>query len=529
MGRGVIDWNRRHVEWTRPAGPTIPLAELQNTLVVGKPGSGKTTSVRKDIVRDVHERRTCLIIDDPHGHLSDDSLGDLIPRGHEDRIEVLDLTFPDKMFGLDFMPYSDALTEGLRQQADERNIETFAQILGRERELNLNTAPLLGTWIRNPLRLRQKQRNRKPLRIVPYLLLFRHPILNACLDDCTLEKLAWEFNQVAAIRSAQARANIVGPAQRLLDTFFGNDIVDAILSVPPVDLYSWMRQKKIIIIRSNALVSPSATRGIMASIPLLATQIAALHYAQFGEPLPCSITVDEAAVLHLGAIEADLMGQSRKWGVSWRLVYQHLPENEEFRKIRQNIRRYEIFAQGSDESAEALSRQVATMLLDPDKIKAVDVRERTIVRGYNRETIRTPSERRDLRGRKTGETIAEHVVTTPDLDTVRDQHEIRESLGDQYLLAKKMTRLLKTGERLVIDDVSVTPSPQKVIPLEDLWTSESLKRDRIQEALERIRSRPHYFAPDRRPPVIAPPPASREAKPRRGAASRLRATENGGS
>jgi hypothetical protein len=513
-----VNWDRAKKDLSRPTVCAAEDTSLRNTVIVGKSGSGKSTSIRNDIVIDAHEQRNCLVILDPHGTLADNVLGDLLPRGYEPRIEVLDLTFPDKVFGLDFQPYSDAEWRGLQLQENMRAVETFLQVLGRERGINFNTMPLLGTWTRNALMLRQRQKHPKPLRFVPYGLMFGHPIQMAMLADCDDAKLVWEFSQLARIPSVQAREEVVAPAKRLLDTFFRSVVVDAILSVPPVDLYGWIKEKKIIIVRSNALVSESETRGVMGSLPLLLSGIAALHEARFHSLLPIKLNIDEAARLNPGRVEANLMSQTRKWGVKWTLVFQQLPETEESREILQNTRRLEVFAQGSDESAELLSKQVATLLLDNLKIKSVQQRERTITRGYNREKVSTSGLWKDARGQK-GENISTHIVTTPDLETIMDTVVERDTLNDQYLLKKRDIRRLRTGERIVIDDTTVSSQAEKVVPLEDLWTSENLKRQRIEEALARIRSRPHYHAPSYEPPRLD------DGQRRKGAASRLR--ENG--
>src|SRR5687767_8989075 len=117
----VIPARRRNLDWRRrPAA--MASSELQHVLIVGKPGSGKTTSVRRDIVNEAAKRVAFQMIADAHGQLADDVESDLLARGHEAAVEVLDLTYPWKVFGLDLMPYSQATDPVLKQMEDDRSV-----------------------------------------------------------------------------------------------------------------------------------------------------------------------------------------------------------------------------------------------------------------------------------------------------------------------------------------------------------------------------------------------------------------------
>jgi hypothetical protein len=493
MGR--VTWDRyRGVDWSRRVVST----REQEFVLAGKSGSGKTTQVRNEINACADAGQESLWVYDFHGSLIDAVLGDLLPR-HEARIELLDLAYTKKMWGADLMPYPDANWIGDLRRDEGLVLEQFLQMLCRERQIKPATMPYVNTYGRMALGLRLKQRPRVSLRLVPYALNCCHPNQLAMIEHCTNKDLAWALKGINLIKNVYQREGLIGPAQRIIQDFFRNEAADGFLSVPPVDVYEWNRQKKIVLVKSNLQVAESASRVIIGSLFLQNFYLAARHQARFGTPLPIKQVCDEFLRLRPGELEADLLDQGRKWGVACTMLVQRIPP--EFRPILNSVSRLEIFALGPLEAEEAADCLMG-FLYDKKKVKDIERRERTMQRGVKREQITTTSKRKDKDGHKLGEQESTHFLSTPEMETVIDEQKIWEQVGEQKQdWITKICRLgtEKNSERYVIDGARATERPVKVIKRETTWSKE-----RIQQAVERIRS--SYATPDFTPPQLVQTP-----------------------
>src|SRR5205823_6016095 len=133
---------------------------------------------------------------------------------------------------------------------------------------------------------------------------------------------------------------------------------------------------------------------------------------------------DEAARLNPNAAEVNQLQQVRKCGIACTFVYQSPPRTPEFKDLLAATRVLEIFAQGGAEDSEWCAREALALLFNMRRQKAVELRERVINRGVRREQVGVTAKRYDKDGKADGKTESVHFLTTPDLETVVDEHEV---------------------------------------------------------------------------------------------------------
>jgi len=494
-------------------------ATLRTGVVIGSPGTGKSTGIRHRILEAALKGHAVLVLDF-HGSLIDDCLGDLLSRGFEQKIEFLDLNDPRIVFGLDLMPYPDQKDRELWLRDEDKGISDFAQILGRELGNETGADPMAGMmrgmWTRNFLRLMMRQRIKVSPRHLPYSLVIGHPIQERMLENCWDSKLAFEIRSVVEMKNLFQRESFIGATRRLIDPFSTNPSVDAILGEPHVDLTGWQRRGTILLVKSSPLVSEAATRGVFAALNMRYYQNCARHFAATGEPLPTDVFIDEALRLRPGKSESDMNEQGRKFGYAQVLILQRLPDTEDIEAILQSSEFLEIYGQKEAKAAELVAKQLTAWLYDPRRVKHETVRERTQVVGHKVEDKRSRTQGSDGR---TSETTGSQL--TPILEKVVETTPV--FMSPQEFVAEWTGKVLalkkQPGKRYVIDGANVSEEPEQVIRLEPLWTPETTRRRLIEEALQRIRSRSHYHRPDTTEPTVPPlwEPAA-EPKPKRGGA-----------
>jgi len=363
-------------------------ATLRTGVVIGSPGTGKSTGIRHRILAAALKGHFVLVLDF-HGSLVDDCLSDLLPRGFEPKIEILDLNDPRIVFGLDLMPYPDQEDRELWLRDEDKGIADFAQILGRELGNETGTDPMAGMmrgmWTRNFLRLRMRQRIKVSMRHVPYSLVVGHPIQERMLENCWDSKLAFEIRSVVEMKNLFQRESFIGASRRLMDPFCTNPSVDAILCEPFVDLKEWQRQGKIVLVKSSPLVSEAAARGVFAALNMRVYQNCALNFAATNEPLPTDVFIDEALRLKPGISESAMNEQGRKFGYAQVLILQRLPDSEDIEAILQSSEFLEIYGQKEAKAAESVAKQLSAWLYDPRQVKHENVREKIQTVGHKAE------------------------------------------------------------------------------------------------------------------------------------------------
>lgn len=522
---------------------------LDVVVIQGMPGCGKSEAARREIMETVtnqrfmapeDENQVSILVAEPHGGLGDSVRDSAIEAGLEDQLEWIDLADLHRIVGLDIMPYpmTQVLADRIKEAA--LSVERVAQVLVRERNINLNTAPYTGTWTRNALKLRMFQDQPCPLRFVPYALMPGHPIQLYMLRHCTDAKLRYEFELINNMTNLFQRENIIGPAKRLLEPVFGNICFDAMLSAPPekmIRLGDWFRRKRLIIVRADPSVDPATTRAFLGMLFVLMYQECALHQARTGKMLRVRSYWDEFARLRPGEMEADFLEQGRKWGCQPRLIFQRIKPEQEF--LLNCASELQVFAMGTEEAADLAARQIATLTFDPRREKSVEYRQRNITTGHHRDVVRTDSWRRNQHGEQDGFTTSEHIVTTPEQDVVTDRFITYETPQEWLLEVKRDIMKLadRVGWRIVVRRGQTTGKPEYV----EQWRKSCLDDETRRQALARIQARPCYHTPDFQPPQApreapvapretAPVQAAQEqptstprnGRPRRDAASRLR-------
>lgn len=465
-------------------------AALRHAIKIGRPGSLKTTSGRRDIQDNIGKR--FLLVEDPHGTYHDAIIADN-PR-YEHLIETFDINRPDCVCPINLFPWSASPSLGKRIQDNEAAFDRAISIIGRD-DVDPLLHPMhgLGQFLARAIMTHRND----PVDFLRVWDVFRKgPGQDELLSPCWDRRAVEEIRKINAMRSHVERERIVGPFQRNTDPFITSLYVQAIFSRPGVPWLQWMQQKKCVIVRAHIDTPGTLVQPVFGMLRHLTVHTAMQHLDETGRPLPADIHADEAARLAIRQREAALMGQCRKAGVAYKLYYQRIPSDEYTKDLRATIGRYEIYPVANADEAEQAAREIAAFLFDSRKPKRVERRERAINRGIEREEIEVTNTQYDKRGNKAGKTQHKQFLTDPIIDTVIDEHIVDERHDDVVHDWMRIIRKLDIGQRLVIDGNTVTDRPEPVpMPTgpRDLTDAD---RSRVRDAVSRITQRDHYFTPD---------------------------------
>jgi hypothetical protein len=486
---GKRDWTKRAVSGHERRAE----AELLRTkVVIGIPGSGKSYAGRHDIKAAADAADTMVHLQDMHGLLNDFVIADIGPR-HEGRMETLDIDKPSAACGIDVGRLSDLPDPEDRAAADDSAVEQILEAIGGEQEVNFNTMPLKGGWARKAMWLRWRQDPPKPFWWVKDALRPGHPRQIKMLEECWDRDLVAEFERINAYRSVAQQDQIIRPGRQLLDVFFDNRFVAAMLTKPPVNFDRWLVERKILLVRASTDTPEAVVRTVFWFLRHLHYRAAMRHLAETGEAVKSLVYLDEAGRLRVNGSEVNLNQQTRKAGVATTTVYQSPPRTQLFKDQLAASSRLEIFAQGGADDAEWAAREALALLFDMRRVKAVEKRERVINRGVDREEVKTKQDRFDKDGKKIGTSEGVHILSNPRLESVFDTHETLASHQDQLGELVRPIRKLGLGDRLVITDGRVIE--EHVPEVEGLCQTPESRKAYVAGALERIRSRPHYARP----------------------------------
>lgn len=471
--------------WTRPKPKDT---RIMHRLIVGASRTGKSTAVRSWLREVASENLFSILLQEPHGPLAWEFFADCIRMGFEDRVIFDELSYCQDVPGYQFFRRSEAADRVERRAENDLFARQAIDAIAAEREKSLDTMPILGTVTYNAVSFWQYQDPPVGQSWIPYTIIPGHPKWTHMVEHCTWDDAAWPIKRLEMLRGQSLR-NEVGPTERLFERLFKAAAFDVRTRVNPFNMREALEKKMIIIQAGGGPVPDAAIKGVFNTTAINVFHECRAYFNQNNKPLYVYVVKDECNnYAGITPMVSSAMAQSLKTGCSFVPICQSLdfPTPQITDNILQNIEHQEFFRQGSETSADIASRQLATLLLDPKKVKHRDIRERTVAEGYDEE--------RKIIHRK-----------------VQDENITYEQLSEQMQMFKKTLMSLQTGERFVRHGTHVSPKPEKVLQCSSSWAFQSVIPGRIQEALQRIRSRPYFQAPQMEEPT----------RPRRGPASRL--------
>ncbi len=448
------------------------------------------------IVAAAEKNDRSILFQDPHGEAAWDVLALLLERGMEDRIIFDELSYNERVLGYDFFPRSTHDDPLARANQNQIRLDAFTDILYRSRE-DKTVGVLTGQWLKNSAGLWLNQSEPLPLSWLPDTLRIHTREFQYMLERCTDRTILKEFTDLLGVGSPKVIAEMLYPTKRLYDPLFSSPPFLARISVPAFDLTQAILDKKIIIQCAGGEVADTAVTQIMGSTSVNVKRLAQAYYGRTQQELPIEIYVDEANSFNLaGNTEKKIWPQSIKWGVTDRLIVQHLTfEPDVITALLQNFADQYYFPQSSAEAAELAAEQLAIAALDHDRVLSIDERERVIVDQYEAEETKTTSESHGHDG-ETRTSVTKGHTYRPKPRKVTDVTKRYESLSDQILMKQSEIMRLKVGhmhfKKTVGHETFVSEKPEPVVMLE----APCLTKDDIQAALQRIRSQPIYQKPD---------------------------------
>jgi hypothetical protein len=486
-------------------------AELANEILVGKPGTAKSTLLRKMIKADIDAGDTFVWVGDPSGALVEDGMAD--NKQHESRFEYLDLREPDRVFGMRLLDAGKAETLGRAMSELEEGIGRLLDFLGcgTGRDLDIPTMPYMHWGLYTAVSLVKRFPGGADERLIPYAMLPDSAVQDMLMEWHPDAKRVAEIREVNRLPSQ--RLAWYGPGQRLVGQTLAQPIMDAMLSVPKAPLdEEWIPQHKVLWVRGGINVPRNVQRVAMSWCRSAIVQAAFARYDATGEPVKVALYCEEADEQGVGALDARYMSIGRKADVKYVLVYPTPPPTQTFETLKKVIQRLRAFQQGSAQATRAMAEEALAFQFDSQKVKDVQRVQRAINLGFTRKEIKTISVQKGKDGKTRGETEQTHFLTDPDIQIVTDERKVFATGADQLGDLMKEIRELGVGEHLSIGQSGVSRiyTPE----VEDKWPSKAARDAYIRDAVARVRRRPHYYTPTFEPPPFPRPPGGLAPNPR---------------
>jgi hypothetical protein len=185
----------------------------RHCLIVGAPGSGKSTFELKRLVEEADRGETAIICQDPHQNsLSGPLFVALCERGHRSRILYDRLSDVDRVLKWDLLSPSTATCPRQRRGENQTACDQFAEVLLRRRgKDSAADAPSTEEWLLAALNLYIRQRHRRPLADIRYAFNFGHPTFESMLEGCEDADVRCKFEEIRDSRQTPYK-----PAERLI-------------------------------------------------------------------------------------------------------------------------------------------------------------------------------------------------------------------------------------------------------------------------------------------------------------------------
>jgi hypothetical protein len=168
-------------------------------LAVGSTQSGKSYSELHDLLATAADRRTSIVVTDPHARsLARNALMHLVARGHRARIIWDQLDELRRTPKYRFLPRSHAGHALERAKENHQIAEEFTELLCRRRETqSLATSPLLEEWTMKAILLLLNQPHEHPASDLRYAFRVGHPTFQRLVRDCQHPDVRYDFEQIA--------------------------------------------------------------------------------------------------------------------------------------------------------------------------------------------------------------------------------------------------------------------------------------------------------------------------------------------
>lgn len=427
----------------------------------------------------------------PHFAGGYEFLGQCLAEGFEDRIIFDDLSYNEKVPGYDFFPRSKHPNLIDRISENRVHASHFIDVLCREQAIDM-MGPLKGQYARNACNLWANQQEPLPLSWLPFGLQPMTPEFMQMVANCTDERTVRELLELKQFKSPQYLDEKLSPARRFFDPVFESVAFLGRGMVAAMNTRQAMNDGMIWIQVANGKVAKPAVRQTMVCTALSVVHAAEEHFAETGEPLPAEISQDECNAFNLIAgLEVELNAQCLKWGVERSMCFQHLNMEESvINGLLQNCELQVFFRQGSKIAARLAAEQLATRLLDSNKILDIEERDRTINDGFEEYDTTTTNETKDEEGNtRTG--ITKGKGWRPINKRITDQIIRRQGFFEQVMDFERTLMTLPVGWRLWTNGTYTTPEPEYLYMLEESWFT----KEEMDEAIARIRSKPPFQKP----------------------------------
>jgi hypothetical protein len=514
MGWQNFNWNRKR-SMTASWDSTQRVGEAS----VGATGSGKTETQKRDAWNRFKAGEAVLMAD-PMGTAARSLHSHAVRNGRANDVYLDDLAHHHEVLVYQAVERSQAadplarMRENaiLREEAKER----LAQARGHK---NFDEKPGLDSIFDLALRFWQDQPPTVEQDALRDVLAIGTTGWYSLLKTCTVQRTSFEM-EVLADKPGRSRGEVLQWARAAWDKVFGNITVMTRLCGKAIDLADVLMPGKMLLIAGDYRVQQEGMRFMMLSAILKAFRVAAQHKAKAGKPLAMSIYADECnAHPWMTRSVCSYCVQGRQWGVRFCPAFQFLDKDNAYvNQVILNNFDLNVHLQKDPDSTHLLARALATLHLNAQATKDVQVRDRTLTLGYEQQRVTTASVHKDARGKET-KGQSEHIFNKPILGAVQDEQKTFLPLNEQILLYEKAIMSLEVGHRLVKrgNYASTPDKPEKVIPLEEQrWAS--LASSRADQALSAMRSRWPFQKPDLSrllPPAPTPEPPPPATKPRR--------------
>lgn len=431
-----------------------------NTVITGVPGSGKTTFEARRVV----EWQGGVFQLDGHDSLTPMEL----PYLHGD-VLVDDFSRTDRVLKYRWLEPSSHPDPMTRHMENEATIRDFAEAACRRRELEFHKMPLLEEWMMSSLWLFLEQPLPLPMRVLPFAFQPKHPVFKQMVEHCTNAEIAWKFKELTYLSQSQLRGE-VGAAQRIANNLCRNPAFLARCD-GDFDFCKFVdRGGKLLITWGDGSVSRDAAR----TMSLILLQKLYRYARTRKSPDPGILVVLEEALGAdlIGKPEIRAMAELRKRGIHIDVLTQTLDYPPELvGGLLGNAQCYRSFRAASPDMAATGAANLATLLLDPQKIHHTETRSRQIHAGHKEVKVA---------GRK---------VLVPEYMEVSESFDRYESLSDQIKLFQSELMRLGVGWSFVRDEHGVRKEYCK--PLES-WLWPGLDEKKAQEKIALIYQRPEY-------------------------------------
>jgi hypothetical protein len=180
----------------------------RHCLIVGAPGSGKTTFELKRLVEEADRGDAAMLVIDPHfNSLAGPLFTALCERGHRSRILYERLGEVDRVLMWDLLAPSTATCPRQRRGENQTACDQFAEILLRRRgKDSAADAPSTEEWLLAVLGLYIRQRHRRPLADLRYGFSFGHPTFESMLQGCDDADVRSKFEVIRDSRQTPFKA-----------------------------------------------------------------------------------------------------------------------------------------------------------------------------------------------------------------------------------------------------------------------------------------------------------------------------------